>query len=319
MLASLRIEAELREALKDDLSSTEAELQTVMADLSVSITNIKSDAELEHLSAELERADNKCEDLEARSRRNNLEKEPLLDRAHRALQPKPRPGERPRTITARLHYHADCADIVRRARAQQRIKIGDFVVSIFPDHTSRTARARAAFNDVRRQLHVDDPRFMNELSECLPSLRNNPLIFGGDMNLDVDPSRDRSSPKTLTHHSCQKLFLTSCPRAAALTPVDPCRSYKAALTPVDPCRSYQAALTPVDPCRSYQAALTPVDPWRSYQAALTPVDPCRSYQAALTPVDPCRSYQAALTPVDPWRSYQAALTPVDPCRSYQAE
>ncbi|KAJ4938794.1 hypothetical protein JOQ06_028260 [Pogonophryne albipinna] len=83
-------------------------------------------AKVEHLSAELERVDNKCEDLEARSRRNNvrivgvpeettitnttatistllkeafkLEKEPLLDRAHRTLQPKPRPGERPRTI-----------------------------------------------------------------------------------------------------------------------------------------------------------------------------------------------------------------------------
>ncbi|KAK1906574.1 LINE-1 retrotransposable element ORF1 protein [Dissostichus eleginoides] len=198
--------AELHEALKDNLSSIKAELETVMADLSVSITNVKSDvsalkstvgemetslltctddistlqAKVEHLSAELERVDNRCEDLEARSRRNNvrivgvpeettitnttaaistllkeafkLEKEPLLDRAHRTLQPKPRPGERPRTIIARLHYHADCADILRRARAQQRIKIGDFVVSIFPDHTSRTARARAAFNDVRRQL-----------------------------------------------------------------------------------------------------------------------------------------------------------------------
>ncbi|KAI4825560.1 hypothetical protein KUCAC02_021240 [Chaenocephalus aceratus] len=195
---------ELHEALKDNLSSIKAELQTVMADLSVSITNIKSDvsalkstvgemetslstctdyistlqAKVEHLSAELERVDNKCEDIEARSRRNNvrivgvpeettnttaaistllkeafkLEKEPLLDRAHHTLQPKPRPGERPRTIIARLHYHADCADILPRARAQQRIKIGDFVVSIFPDHTSRTARARAAFNDVRRQL-----------------------------------------------------------------------------------------------------------------------------------------------------------------------
>lgn len=104
MLASLRTEmaavfkTELHEALKDNLSSIKAELQTVMADLSVSITNIKSDvsalkstvgemetslstctddistlqAKVEHLSAELERVDNKCEDLEARSRRNNV-------------------------------------------------------------------------------------------------------------------------------------------------------------------------------------------------------------------------------------------------------
>ena len=135
---------------------------------------------MEHLSTKLIRLDNKCEDLEARSRRNNirlvgipedfstssaatdissllkeafkLEKEPLVDRAHRTPQPKPKPGERPRPIITRLHYHTDCVDILRRARAQQRIKIGELSFSVFPDHTPKTARARAAFNDVRRRL-----------------------------------------------------------------------------------------------------------------------------------------------------------------------
>lgn len=123
-------------------------------------------AKVEHLTTELSRLDNKCKDLEARSRRNNIRLVGIPDdfstsptataissRAHRTLQPKPRPGERPRPIVARLHYHMDCVDILHRARAQQRIKIGDMSFSIFPDHTPRTARARAAFNDVRRQLH----------------------------------------------------------------------------------------------------------------------------------------------------------------------
>lgn len=197
---------ELQAALTENLSIIKTELRAVKSELSDSITNIQSDVcalkgtvgeietslstctddivtlqtKVEHLTTELTRLDNKCEDLEARSRRNNirlvgipedfstsptataissllkealkLEKEPLVDRAHRTLQPKPKPGERPRPIVARLHYHKDCVDILRRARAQQRIKIGDMTFSIFPDHTPRTARARAAFNDVRRQL-----------------------------------------------------------------------------------------------------------------------------------------------------------------------
>lgn len=212
LLSSLRNEmaaifkTELQVALNDNLSSIKTELQTLKSELSVSISSIQSDvsalkntvsemetslstctddvatlqAKVELLSADLVRVENKCEDLEARSRRNNirivgipedsadsstaaaistllkealhLEKEPLLDRAHRTSQPKPRPGERPRAVIARLHYHVDCVDILRRARAQQRTKIGDMVISVFPDHTARTARARAAFSDIRRQL-----------------------------------------------------------------------------------------------------------------------------------------------------------------------
>ncbi|XP_053493902.1 uncharacterized protein LOC128615675 [Ictalurus furcatus] len=212
LLASLRHEmaatfkTELQAALGENLASIKEELQTVKAELTVNITVIQSEvsalkntvgemetslsaccddiatlqAKVECLSADLGRVENKCEDLEARSRHNNLrivgvpedstsastpaavstlvkeafklDKEPLLDRAHRTLQPKPKPGERPRPIIARLHCHADCVDILRWARAQQRMKVGDMVISIFPDHTAKIARARAAFNDCCRQL-----------------------------------------------------------------------------------------------------------------------------------------------------------------------
>ncbi|XP_053539960.1 uncharacterized protein LOC128634053 [Ictalurus punctatus] len=98
---------------------------------------------IESLTATVTQLENKCEDLESRSRRNNvrivgvpegadtcttaavaallkeafgLEKEPVLDRSHWTLQPKPKPGERPRAIVCRFHYHSDCVDILRRAR-----------------------------------------------------------------------------------------------------------------------------------------------------------------------------------------------------------
>uniref|UniRef100_A0AAV2J2L7 Uncharacterized protein n=1 Tax=Knipowitschia caucasica TaxID=637954 RepID=A0AAV2J2L7_KNICA len=82
----------------------------------------------------------------------SLTKAPLVDRAHRSLAPKPGPGERPRAIVARLHYYTDAVNILHKARELQRIKMRDMNISVFPDYTSKTAKAHAAFNDIRRQL-----------------------------------------------------------------------------------------------------------------------------------------------------------------------
>lgn len=134
------------------------------------------------------RLENRSEDLESRARRQNiriigvreddpaplsaagvskllmeafrLDKEPLVDRAHQALMPKPKPGDRPRAIVAKLHYYTDYSDILRKARELQRIKVRNTTISVFPDHTARTARARTAFNDVCRQLRdIEGVRF----------------------------------------------------------------------------------------------------------------------------------------------------------------
>lgn len=131
-----------------------------------------------NLSAELVKLENKCEDLEARSRRHNiriigvpedgppvspasvskllaeaftLTEHPLVDRAHRA-GPKPGTGGHPRAIVARLHYYSDCTSILKKARELQRIKLNNITISVFPDHTAKVARARATFTEVRRQL-----------------------------------------------------------------------------------------------------------------------------------------------------------------------
>uniref|UniRef100_A0A673B3Z8 L1 transposable element RRM domain-containing protein n=1 Tax=Sphaeramia orbicularis TaxID=375764 RepID=A0A673B3Z8_9TELE len=168
-------------AMNENLTSIKTELQAIKSELSLSISNIKSDlgalkhtvgemetslstctddivslqAKVDHLSAKLLKVVKKCEDLESRSRRNNiriigvpedspisatttaissmlkealnLDKEPLLDRIHRTLQPKPK-------------------------AAHQRIKTAGMTISIFPDYTAKTAWARAAFTDIRRQL-----------------------------------------------------------------------------------------------------------------------------------------------------------------------
>lgn len=72
-----------------------------------------------------------------------------MDRAHRVPLPKPKPGDRPpHAIVAAL----DCADVLRKTRELQRIKLRIMTISIFTDNTAKTALARADLNDVRWQL-----------------------------------------------------------------------------------------------------------------------------------------------------------------------
>lgn len=203
---ALRLEllATLRAALGDDLSIIRADLQSVKAllasdkaasdaelatlqgtvqDMGQSLSTCSDDVvelkvKFDKLAAEFARLENKCEDLEARSRRNNirivgvseefsvspssvatmlkdtlkLDKEPLLDLAHRTSQPKPRAGERPRPIIARFHYYSARENVLQRARECRQSYAGSSKISVFPDHTARVARARAAFNEATKQL-----------------------------------------------------------------------------------------------------------------------------------------------------------------------
>ncbi|KAK3517586.1 hypothetical protein QTP70_012945 [Hemibagrus guttatus] len=133
--------------LGDDLSTTKSELQAVKAEFSNSIVLVQTDMlslkttvkdmeqslstysdditvlqdKVDSLLATVAKLEDKCEDLEARSRRNNIriigipednpcttlavsdllkkafnnDKDIIVDRSHRTLQPKPKPGERP--------------------------------------------------------------------------------------------------------------------------------------------------------------------------------------------------------------------------------
>lgn len=159
------------------LTGTMGDMEEALTGCTDSMADMKTT--VERLTVKVAMLENKCEDLESRSRRNNiriigvgegpgtcsptavaallkdafsLDKEPLVDRSHRTLQPKPKPGDRPRPIVCRLHYHSDCVDILRRARELQRIKVGDMTLSVFPDYTAKVARARATFNEVKRLL-----------------------------------------------------------------------------------------------------------------------------------------------------------------------
>lgn len=76
----------------------------------------------------------------------------LVDRAHRSLAPKPRNGERPRPIIARLHYYSDKEKIMSLSRTKGKLSFEGAQVHIFPDMSPEVGRQRAAFNQVKAKL-----------------------------------------------------------------------------------------------------------------------------------------------------------------------
>ncbi|KAK7879976.1 hypothetical protein WMY93_033354 [Mugilogobius chulae] len=153
-LSPIRAANKVADATLATLTSTVGDMETVLTECTGDITSMKDT--IEHLTATVTKLEKKCEDLESRSRRNNirtvgvpegpdtssiaavasllkkvlaLENEPRLDLSHRTLQPKPKPDECPRAIVCKLHYYSDCVDILRRARERKQIKVGDITRS----------------------------------------------------------------------------------------------------------------------------------------------------------------------------------------------
>lgn len=134
------------------------------------------------LKKEMTYLKNKCDDLAGRMRRCNIrilgvpetpdsstttavprllrevlhmDKNVLIDRAHRSLVPQ-HCGGKPRAIIAKLHYYQDCEEVLRRARSQALLMLNGQSVAIFPDFTPSVARNRAAFTEARKLLR-DQP------------------------------------------------------------------------------------------------------------------------------------------------------------------
>lgn len=128
----------------------------------------------------------KAEDLENRSRRQNLRivglpeglegrsplefisellqtvighkvfpTSPELDRAHRTPAPKPALGQRPRAIIVRFHRYQDKERVLRWARSQtEDIKFDGNRILFFPDMSASLAKQRATFKDIKAKLYT---------------------------------------------------------------------------------------------------------------------------------------------------------------------
>ena len=76
----------------------------------------------------------------------------VLDRAHRSLAAKPKPGDRPRPTIVRLHYYTDKEKILQVSRNKGELKFRGARVHIFPDMSDELSRRRAAFTPVKAKL-----------------------------------------------------------------------------------------------------------------------------------------------------------------------
>ncbi|RXN02936.1 putative transposase element L1Md-A101/L1Md-A102/L1Md-A2 [Labeo rohita] len=160
-------------------TSTIKELERSSSDHSDRITELEN--LISTLNDRLTHFDAKCEDLEGRSRRNNirlvglpegsegsrpteyvarllqevlqLRDKPLLDRANRTLRDKPKKGQPPRPLVIRVHYFHVRTEILQRAAELSPLNYDGKRLSIFADYTTAVAKKRSAFRDFKRVLH----------------------------------------------------------------------------------------------------------------------------------------------------------------------
>uniref|UniRef100_H3AN98 L1 transposable element RRM domain-containing protein n=1 Tax=Latimeria chalumnae TaxID=7897 RepID=H3AN98_LATCH len=159
---------------------------------------------LENSLSEIHRSREKCDDLENRARHSNLRiiglpegnegKDPILfmekllvevlgentfpgrieiERAHRALRPRPKEGERPRIMIFKLLRFPDKMRILRRALTYQNHKI-----FFFPDVSTELQARRHKFTEARRLCHsLQIPFSLLHPAKLRLSLREGPKFF----------------------------------------------------------------------------------------------------------------------------------------------
>uniref|UniRef100_A0A087YRW2 L1 transposable element RRM domain-containing protein n=1 Tax=Poecilia formosa TaxID=48698 RepID=A0A087YRW2_POEFO len=139
------------------------------------------EASVNSLNVLVDTLSKKCEDLEGRSRLNNirlvgvsegsegqqptkfastllqdllgLDAKPALDQAHRTLRARPAEGQPPRPFVVRVTLLQERNEILRRARESYPLLYKGKRVFIFPDYSTSVAKKRASFTKVKKELH----------------------------------------------------------------------------------------------------------------------------------------------------------------------
>ncbi|KAK1892080.1 LINE-1 type transposase domain containing protein 1 [Dissostichus eleginoides] len=186
-IQTTQIRTELRsvvEQVNKKIEVTEgrvSELDAVVSSHSDSITCMTSDVTA--MKKELATLRDRCEDLEARSRRCNiriigvkegrehgkhpsqfvadmlkvslgLDKPPTLDRAHRALRSRPtQDGLPPRAFIVKCHYFSEKESLLKKAIEMKSVTTPDSdQIRLLLDFTQAVSKQRAAFTEVRGLL-----------------------------------------------------------------------------------------------------------------------------------------------------------------------
>ena len=181
-----QIQTELRNAVEKADKRTEAvesrvsELEDGVDRHADTLTSVESD--INEMKKELATLRVRCEDQEARSRRCNiritgvkegrehgkqpyqfvanmlkvalnLERPPILDRAHRSLRSRPDDSLPPRVFVVKCHYFTEKEALLKKAREMKTVTTADGdQIRILPDFTQLVSKQRAAFTEVRGLL-----------------------------------------------------------------------------------------------------------------------------------------------------------------------
>lgn len=179
----VRLISETSVSLANEMEARKKEVDDTLNDQSDSITSMET--KLKELEKEMLTLRRRSEDLEARSRRNNIRivgvregaetgktpsefiagllKEklglsvtPTLDRAHRTLGARrDGAGAPPRAFVVRCHYYIEKEEILKKAREMERTPEGrSGRIHIFPDYTQEVNNKRAAFKEARSLLRT---------------------------------------------------------------------------------------------------------------------------------------------------------------------
>ena len=175
-------------------TSTIREMETSLSDHSDRITQLELDvsglqSDLGSVVKENSELKAKVEDLESRSKRQNvrvlglpenaegkdarvfmarlfadllgdlLSGPPELDRAHRSLQPRPRPDDPPRPVIVRFHRYMEKEAVLRWAKSHKDSSYNGHRIKIYEDFSAAVARRRAAFNPVKGLLYRRGVKF----------------------------------------------------------------------------------------------------------------------------------------------------------------
>ncbi|KAK7885915.1 hypothetical protein WMY93_025536 [Mugilogobius chulae] len=177
------ISKDLKE-VKDRVSDTEKRISTLEDELE------KEKSSVQVLCKQVSNISAKLDDLEARSRRNNIriiglkegtesdnlmelldrlfryildleerDASPEVDRAHRALRPRPDPGDAPRAITVRLLRWRDKQKLLMAGKKKNKALLWDGQpFYIRQDLTAEVRRQRAEYNGIIEELKKMDIR-----------------------------------------------------------------------------------------------------------------------------------------------------------------
>lgn len=105
-----------------------------------------------------------------------------IERAHRALVPKPKPGAPPRTIIAKILNYRDRDAILQAARLKGDLHYENATIRFFPDFTLKVQRERRSFDGVKRLLRQQGIKYMMFFPAKLK------IVVGGKSHFFATPS-----------------------------------------------------------------------------------------------------------------------------------